>query len=266
MGNKEIGLNREPLWPSLVSIVAPLVQLLLVFLVSMSNLLNVRQFFFYPELLVLVNILVLFITISCGALFWYWRNNNMVLSYRQPKTNDTGKPYSPEKTVFRLILVLTILSGLLFLVFVSTVVVFLSKVFIMEILFVGIIQYTSYGLFLIFTGLVIYVWLLEYIKKRQTFQREDFIKNLLNTLATHELIKKDPVIIWRNNRFPGNYMSKSLEIEIKDQKYSVEASFDGLEIYNITKIFPITPPPVSPVSTRPINPLAPTATKELPDK
>lgn len=128
------------------------------------------------------------------------------------------------------------ISSILFLTFLTTVTLFLEKNFIFPRVWLGIIQYLSYGFFLVFTGSIIYIWISEYIRKKQTFQREDFIKNMFNALENngHIKINRPDVKVWKNQMAQG-WASRIVELEIDKQRYIVICSFDGLEIFETYK-------------------------------
>lgn len=130
--------------------------------------------------------------------------------------------------------ILLTISFLAFSIFISVLIVFLTEQLIMSVFWMGIIQYLSYSFFLIFTGLILYIWISEYARKKQAFQREDFVRNLSNALGKHGLIPSPEIKIWRNQPNSG-YISKYVELEIEGKRYVAFTSFDGLEIFEIYK-------------------------------
>lgn len=251
MDGKTSQSQKEMLWPSIISIIVPLVQLMIVVSVGLSSTLSFQRFFFLPEILSIVNILIVFITLSLIGLFWYWKNNSFLLNFTSShkKENNKRVPVSvtpshekennkravtPEQKVFKYMKILLVISFLAFSIFIGVIIVFLTGQLIMPIVWMGIIQYLSYSFFLIFTGLILYIWISEYARKRQVFQREDFVRNLSNALGEHGLIPSPEIKIWRNQPNPG-WMTKYVELGIDGKRYVVITSFDGLEISEIYK-------------------------------
>lgn len=231
--------QKEELWPSIVSVVIPLIQLLLVFSVNLSEALSFRKLFLFSEILMLVNVLTVFLTLSFIAWFWYWRNNVWLLfqptqkNFKTQFEEGTEKKFIPaEQKIFSLIKKMSIISSISFLIFIITVVVSISGIFFISKFWLGTIQYFTYCIFLSLTGLVIYIWISEFVRKKQTFQREDFIRNLLNTLRAHGIIPSPNVKIFKNQTSQG-WTAKIVELEIDKKRYIVVSSFDGLEIFEI---------------------------------
>lgn len=71
MDGKTLQSQKETMWPSIISIIVPLIQLLIVVSVGFSSTLSFQKFFFLPEILSIVNIFIVFITLSLIGLFWY---------------------------------------------------------------------------------------------------------------------------------------------------------------------------------------------------
>lgn len=228
--------QKDEIWPSIISLLVPLIQLLLVFSVSLSNILDFKKVFVYPDILILVNLLTLFITLSLIGWFWYWRNNTFLIFSPPPPDKDKKQQifFPPEKKIFNLLKNLSLVSSLVFTLFVLTTILFLTKNFVIKEFWLAFFQFFSYFLFVACTGLIIYIWISEYVKKKQTFQREDFLRNLLNTLAIHGLIESPKAKIWKNQVAQG-WTSRIVEIEIEKQRFIIVASFDGLEILEIYK-------------------------------
>lgn len=234
MNGKILQSQRETMWPSIISIIVPLIQLLIVASVGLSSTLSFQKFFFLPEILSIVNILIVFITLSLIGLFWYWKNNSF-LHFASSNEKENGKKViTPEQKIFKYMKILLSISFLAFSIFIGVIIVFLTEQLIIPVVWMGIIQYLSYSFFLIFTGLILYIWVSEYARKRQVFQREDFVRNLSNALGKHGLISSPKIKIWRNQPNQG-WVSKYVELEIDEQRYVVITSFDGLEISEIYK-------------------------------
>jgi hypothetical protein len=70
----------------------------------------------------------------------------------------------------------------------------------------------------------------EFIQKKQTFRREDFIKNLIAALGEQGLINR-PAFRILKNEIVG--MARNVEIEINNEKLFLSVSFDGLEVNKV---------------------------------
>ena len=91
----------------------------------------------------------------------------------------------------------------------------------------GIIQYISYSALLVVSGIAIYIWLFEYVKKKQSFEREDFVRNLIAALGEYNLIERPNIKIFQNN---AQGAIRRVEIEINSKYFVLETSLDGIEI------------------------------------
>ncbi len=223
--------QKDEIWPSIASVLAPIVQLLLVLFAGISTFFNFQKFFFFPEFLNLINIFVLLATLACIACFWHWRNSTQFSIKKKKRKDGTEIFISQEQRVFNLIMSISVLSFLLLVVFVvMTIFYFLNLSFGKEVF--AVLQYLSYSFFFVVTGLIIYIWLSEYLRKRNIFKREDFIKNLTNALGAHGIINIPQIKIWEN-QIAQNWTSRTVEVEISYIKYIVNTSVDGLEIFKI---------------------------------
>lgn len=235
MAKTTIRPQKDEMWPNIISLLVPLTQLLLVFSVSLSNILDFKKVFVYPDILILVNLLTLFSTMSLIGWFWYWRNDAFLILSPPPDGDKKQQAFSPpEKKIFNLFKYLSLGSFLLFALFIFTTILFLTKNFVIKEFWIAFFQFFSYFLFVACTGLIVYIWISEYIRKKQAFQREDFLRNLLNTLTMHGLIESPGVKIWKNQIAQG-WTSRIVEIEIQKRRFIIVASFDGLEILEIYK-------------------------------
>jgi hypothetical protein len=75
ISTKNASYQKDEIWPGIISVLAPLIQLFVVFSASLSGILNIKNFFLFPEILNLVNFLCMFFILCGVGIFWYWRNN-----------------------------------------------------------------------------------------------------------------------------------------------------------------------------------------------
>ena len=230
--NKTNYQDKDSAWTGLVSIFAPLIQLVVVFSASFSSVLNIQSFFLFPEALNIINFLGLFSILSLVGFYWYWRNTS-IININNRKDKDGKFVYIPaEKVVFRIFKIMIPLLILFFISFVVCLIFNFYERYIWSEFFTGIIQYISYFGVLCLSGLLVYMWAHEYIKKKQTFQREDFIKNLLDTLTIHGIINPPNVKVWEIS----NDLNKTVRLKIDSDDWAVSCSYDGKEVYKVDKV------------------------------
>lgn len=218
--------QKESLLPNLVSVLPPLVQLIAVVAVGLSDLFKFSSFFFKPELFTLINLSVIFIIISCIG-FLNWRSNRLILQRSQENLVD------PQLKNYGLLKFLLIFQIVAFLLLLSSVIIKITEESIkLPPPLLPYLQYVSYVIFLSVSGIIIYIWLSDFVKRRQAYQREDFIPNLFESLRNQGYISEPGVKITKN-QFLQNYSSRYVEIMIKNKKYHLTVSLDGLEIYEI---------------------------------
>lgn len=222
--------QKEEILPSVVSIAVPLVQLISVVIIGLSSTFHVAQLLIFPDILNLVNLLVMLITFSAIGWFWYWRTNiNWVASLYNTEKNVYTPP---QKVVEKLTRYLIIWSIIVLLFFISMTIIGYLNLFSSFKALWGSLQYISYSLLLMSSGVAIYIWIYEFIQTKKTFQREDFIKNLIGTLGEQGLIPRPDLKLLRNE-LAKNMSTRLVEIEIDAKKLVLEASFDGREISKI---------------------------------
>lgn len=225
--------QKDELWPSIISLFIPLIQLIAVVTMGLSNIFKISIFFFFPEILNLINLLLLFVAFSAIGFYWYWRSNLYILNIPEVVSVEQKPKYVPEqKRIAKIIKFLLIVSVISLAIFVFTVANIFSDVTILPVLWLGVIQYLSYGGIIITSGLIIYIWIYEYIKKKQTFKREDFVKNLVNTLSDYGIVNPPDIKIWKN-QIARSALSKVVEIEVNSKRLIVVCSFDGVDISEI---------------------------------
>lgn len=223
----KLPLQKEELWPSVFSIIIPLVQLLSVIIVNLSDTLHIARLLVFPDILNLVNLLTMIVIISVTGWFWYWRSN---IHFIVPPFDNETKTFTPnQKIINKLNSGLVIASLFLLLVFISVTIAGYKNLWFFLTLW-GILQYLSYSLLLIMSGIVIYIWIFEFIQKKQTFRRENFIRNLIATLGDQGFIER-PALKILKNEITG--MTRTVEVEINDKKLILNVSFDGLEISKV---------------------------------
>lgn len=252
-------MNRQgPIWPGIISILAPLIQLVVVISVSLSNLLNFKDFFMYPQILTLVNFLILFLILSGIGIYWYWRNSfSLFYKQKSPKKivqkksneqkdsgninfnndyNATSKTnlefIPPEQKIFKLIKSLLITTIILFLIFLSISMLIYFKKFVFPEVLIIIPQYVCYSLLLVFNGIILYIWIYEYIQKKQAFKPEHLIPNLINSLQNNGFMEPLKMSIWENIMFT-NGIDRKIELELGKKKYVIISNFDGSEIKKV---------------------------------
>ena len=229
MADTKPSFQKEELWPSIISITVPLVQLVSVVVIGLSDTFHIAQLLVFPEILNLINLLTMLVTISAIGWFWYWRTN---INWVAPLFDAQAKVYTPhQKIIEKLNRRLIIASAFVLLVFIFTTMAgYLNLWSNLKVLW-GTLQYLTYSSLLILSGVAIYIWIYEFIQKKQTFQREDFTRNLITTLSDQGLIPRPNLKILRNQNTQG--ASRVVEIEIDSKKLILSASFDGLEINEV---------------------------------
>lgn len=224
---KADSIEKKELWPSIVSVIVPLIQLLSVVIIGLSETFHIAKLLVFPDFLNLVNLLTLLVIVASISWFWYWRGN---INFIVPFIDEKTKKHKPNQLVVEKINRLLIIAS----IFVLLLFIFVSIAGYQNLgnhsIVWGTLQYISYSLLLVLTGLSIYIWIFEFIQKKQTFRREDFVKNLINALEEQGLIKRPNFKILKNEM---NMMARIVEIEIDNQKLFLNVSFDGLEINKV---------------------------------
>ena len=222
--NTTTRIQEQDIWPGLISVIIPLLQLISVVVVGLADTFHVSSLLVFPSILNLINLLTMLVTVSIIGWFWYWRNNLNWVNWK-PET----RTFNPDQTkVEKLIRSCVIFSSVLLVLFTVVTIIYTQSYKPELNIFWGIGQYISYSLLLVLSGLAIYIWIYEFIRKKQTFQREDFTRNLLVTLGEYNLIKRPDVKIYRNEQ--GQNFTRVVEVEIADKRYVLTSSIDGLEI------------------------------------
>ena len=219
--------QKESLIPSIVSILPALIQLVAVMVVSLSDIFRFSEFFFNPSLLPAINLFVVIFIISIiGAI--NWREGKILYLTRQQ-----DEIINPQKSIYSLIkkLLVTQIFSLLILIF-SIIAKIAGDFLKLSMSILQFLQFASYAIFLSASGVIIYIWLSDYIKRRQAYQREDFIPNLLKSLRDQGFIGEPQVKILKN-QFLQNYAGRYVVASIKGKKYHLTVSIDGLEINEI---------------------------------
>lgn len=222
-------LRQQEIFPGLVSIVIPLIQLTAVVVVGLSDTFHIAGLLIFPDFLNVINLLTILATISAIGWFWYWRSN---IHWLIDPEELSKRSFNDQQIRTEKMLRFSLWTGVFFFVlFIGTTVISFQGHWGVQATILGISQYLSYSLFLILSGLVIYVWIYEFILKKQAFQREDFTRNLLITLEEYAIIPPPKVKILKNESIRG--FERSVTIEVDGKKNILRTSGDGLEIMEI---------------------------------
>jgi uncharacterized membrane protein (DUF485 family) len=180
-------VEKREIWPGIVSVMVPLIQLTSVVVIGLSDTFHIAQLLIFPEILNIVHLLTMLVIVSGIGWFWYWRSNiNSIIPIFDPKT----KTVKPNQIIIEKInRFLVVFSVIFLLIFIFITIAGYKNLWGYSVLW-GILQYIAYSLLLITTGFSIYIWIFEFIQKKQTFRREDFIRNLVLTLEEHGLIER----------------------------------------------------------------------------
>ena len=85
--------------------------------------------------------------------------------------------YIPEqKRIAKIIKILLVASVILLTIFVFAVTNIFLEIPLLPTLWLGVIQYLSYGGIIISSGLIIYIWIYEYIKKSKHLKERILLK------------------------------------------------------------------------------------------
>ena len=216
--------QKEGVWPGIISIFIPLIQLISVVIIGLSDTFHITNLLVFPDMLNIINLMTMIVTIACVGWFWYWRTNIFFIS---PTYDQKTKQYTPiQKNITNLNKKMVGLSIISLLAFTSVTILGKLNTFSANNLW-GISQYLTYSLLLIVNGVAIYIWIYEIIQKKQTFQKEDFTKNIITSLSESGWITRPELKILKNNIEGG---ARSMEVQIDYKRLILKVSFDGLEI------------------------------------
>lgn len=211
---------------AVASIAIPLVQLFAVSSVALSNQLKLTSFFVNGDFLPAINVFIIFITLSIiglmsvrqGNIFFRKNKNNLLINEKEHQIN-----------------------------FLSSLVWYLQMpsfiLFIFSILFViksntnlsSFLQYLFYSIFLVISGIILFFWVQEYIRKNNQPRQEDFVPNLLDSLRRHKLLKENPVEVLDQVGLENGRKLVRVKIETQTE-YFLITDFFG---FNIEKTWDI---------------------------
>ncbi|HEY0964211.1 MAG TPA: hypothetical protein VGE31_00230 [Candidatus Paceibacterota bacterium] len=222
-------VNRENFWPTVASVMVPLVQLVAVIIVDVSNTLKLSQLFLNADILPFANLISLTLVIVGIGFFWYWKEHYNWF-HKKKSLPDNSRMFHHEHVKNFL------LGSILFSIITSVVLVasiVLGKVsheyFPGQIEILTVIQIVCYMLFVSAVGIVTYIGLSEYSKKQKDFKPEHFLDNLLLSMQNHGIIHKPQIHIRQRSR--GQNLQMSVNVQIDGRDLYLSTSYDGKDIY-----------------------------------
>lgn len=226
--------TQESLISTLASIAAPLLQLIAVVSISLSEQLRLTKLLIRPDILPLANFFIILLTLASIGVIATWQNNAFAIrmSKRQPD-DQTSIPFNDAKTT----LISNLWKVFLF-IEIPALVIFLGTLLIdtgdkyQKLL--PMLQYVSYISFMYASGIILFMWLQDFQQTRSRPKIEDFIPNTLNSLRNRGMLNEKQVIISRSILLNDN-TTKLVKAEIGNQEYIFTIDFNGTLIHDIWK-------------------------------
>lgn len=221
-------VRREQFWPTIASIIIPLVQLFAVIIVDINDTLQLRGLFIKAEMLPIANLLTLMLIAACIGAYWYWKENynwvNFGHQQNQPRFYQKEVAYSLKITTF--------------FAFVACAFIIVSLVFgrssspnlVVYTDYIAIIQIISYIAFITSVGIVAYVGLSEYSKKQEDFKPEQYLNNLLSSMQVYGTIPRPVIHIKERGTLSNNRFDILVNLTIDNNEKYLVTSYDGKEI------------------------------------
>lgn len=244
--------SQESFLSTIVSIAAPLIQIVAVTSLSLSDQLKLSNFFAKSEFLPLVNFLVIFTILSIIGHLITKQNNSFLLNMTKKGENqqnsnqantETQNNDTPTNAAFNpanfkderleqirhLWIWVYCIQIPSFFIFLITILFKFSGFFDF---FKPLAQYISYIAFLISSGVISFIWLQDYQRIKHLPREQDFVPNLLESLRIRGLLKEKGVEVTRKRTLQDN-ITNVLRIKIGTEEFIVTTNYSGDIIYSI---------------------------------
>jgi hypothetical protein len=220
-------IKKDQFWPTLISLLIPLVQLFAVVIVDINSTLRLNELFIYADLLPVANLLALMLIAASIGVYWYRKENYNWLVWGE----DSKQTRFPQKEINTALFTMIIIGVITCLIIITSLILGKSGTLPVEYKdTVAIVQIISYIVFVISIGIVAYIGLSEYSKKQRDFKPEQYLNNLLSSMQFYGTIPRPTIHIKQRTMLQGNQLQILVNLEIGDDEKYLITNYDGKEI------------------------------------
>lgn len=230
--------QQENFLGTIASIALPLLQLVAVSSASLSDQIKISAYFLRPELLPIINFLVIFIVLSFIGIavlkqnlspfstnwgkfrLFFWRKTEPNYFRNEKQQQILSLPF-----VYYLLQLPSFIT-LICLIFLDLNLTTQVKTFI---------QYLSYVIFFSSSGIILYYWVQTYFERKKEPRESDFIPLLTESLREVRLLGEDKVEILGIANL--DHIRKAVRVKIESKtEYFLIADYYGRAVYNVWDI------------------------------